>query len=598
MTDSTVHRYRAFISYSQRDKHHAKRLHSSLETYRVPKGIEAHLQPNRRLGRFFRDDDEMGASTDLDATLRGAVEDSENLIVVCSPNAARSKWVNAEVAHFKSTGRGDRIFAVIVDGTPNSGDPESECFPPALHFEVTAGEPMAERHGEPLGVDLRKERFARARIRLAAGLMGISFDSLWQREKRRTAKRRSIAGLATLLLAAAIVILSAQWLKERDRVRTQAIDRALIGVRDDLASERVKDALVELDRLYGQGERGVVDDTLTSALSWVSTPTELLAEIKPPAFFTNGPQLFFIAANRTRHVVNIHQPRRSILSSDRRWLLILGADEALMLGVADGHELARTGSNQIEWIGQAFETSSGLLIVGGRFSGTTNGTFRESFLVFSARRKTLSVFDLHWNAENRSQYRFIHPLNISGDCRSFGVIREDYPFTDTNTELQPSDMFFFSADADGLKPMPPPDSVSGWRLAAMFDANDQLAFDRFKSGEAGLKDLGCIAPAADSSSPKTQPGAAGPVRPIGLGTSWEPKSRWNVTRRAGNSKPHAEPPCTEKSPCAVQDSESENLFPQFDFDVEPGWIGVTRPRGVHKDDLSLTISTGRYVRVS
>src|SRR5829696_8803597 len=103
MTDSTSHRYRAFISYSKKDQHHAKRLHSALETYRVPKGIEAPLQRDRRLGRFFRDDDEMGASRDLGATLRDALENSENLIVICSPHAARSKWVNAEILHFKDS---------------------------------------------------------------------------------------------------------------------------------------------------------------------------------------------------------------------------------------------------------------------------------------------------------------------------------------------------------------------------------------------------------------------------------------------------------------------------------------------------------------
>jgi hypothetical protein len=51
-----MHRYRAFISYSQRDRRQARRLHSALEAYRLPKGIEAEAQPDRRLGRFFRDD--------------------------------------------------------------------------------------------------------------------------------------------------------------------------------------------------------------------------------------------------------------------------------------------------------------------------------------------------------------------------------------------------------------------------------------------------------------------------------------------------------------------------------------------------------------
>src|ERR671911_1048305 len=101
-------RYRAFISYSQKDKAVARRIQRWLETYRLPSGTA--IGQSRRLGRFFRDDEEMSASPDVGATLRGAIEDSENLIVISSPYAAQSRWVNAEIQHFRQTGRGDRIF--------------------------------------------------------------------------------------------------------------------------------------------------------------------------------------------------------------------------------------------------------------------------------------------------------------------------------------------------------------------------------------------------------------------------------------------------------------------------------------------------------
>ena len=73
-------RYRAFISYSQKDKKQTKRIHRALEKYRVPKGIDVEcLGRKRQLGRFFRDDDELGASSDLGAALKGAIEDAERL---------------------------------------------------------------------------------------------------------------------------------------------------------------------------------------------------------------------------------------------------------------------------------------------------------------------------------------------------------------------------------------------------------------------------------------------------------------------------------------------------------------------------------------
>ncbi|MFL6336127.1 MAG: toll/interleukin-1 receptor domain-containing protein [Pyrinomonadaceae bacterium] len=366
------HRYRAFISYSQRDREHAKRLHTALESYRVPKGVSAPLLPNRRLGRFFRDDDETGASNDLGATLREALEQSENLIVICSPHAARSKWVNAEIEHFKAMGRAERVFAVIADGMPNSGDPETECFPPALR-------------PEPLGIDLRRERFARTRIRLVAGLLGINFDDLWQRERRRAARRRVVAGLVSAPLAAVIAVLGVQWFRERGRARAQRVDRTLVRVRDDLASERVRAALVELGSLYDEGERGAVEDVLKRTLSWAAATAELLKEVRPPAFITNGPAFVFVASDCRR--VNVSRPERRILSSDKRRLLIIGSDAVVALDTTDGRELARTSSNQIKWTGSAFETPDKLILVAGQFAGTSNGTLSESLLVFSPKRQ-------------------------------------------------------------------------------------------------------------------------------------------------------------------------------------------------------------------
>ncbi len=593
MTDSNTYRYRAFISYSQLDRAHAKRLHSALETYRVPKGIDATLQPNRRLGRFFRDDDEMGASTDLGGALHAALESSENLIVICSPHAARSKWVNQEIIHFKNSGGGDRIFAVIVDGTPNSSDPESNCFPPALVSEVVSDEGLSKQSAEPLAVDLRKERFSRTRLRLVAGLLKISFDTLWQREKRRTLKRRVIAASVSLAILSVITLLGVRWLTERGRVHAQRIDRTLGTVRDDLASERVKTALEELERLNADGEKGDVDQVLNTTLSWVSTPTELLKEIKGPALFSNGAQLFFLAPNGNHHPLNIHQPYRRILSSDKRWLLILGADEAIMIDVADGRELARTASNQISWNGEAFETGSGLLLVTGRYSGISNGSFRESFLVFSPQQKTLTVFSEQWAGNSR--YRFLQPLYVSNGCRSFAVVTEDFSFEEPETSPAPTDMIFLAADGNGLKVTSPVESVADWRTVSLFvNEEDQLGLKRYQVGE-GVSGAGCTAPAADSKS--AQQGLAGLIRPIGLGTFWESERRWTVTGKAEapfnrfeNNESVEVGPCTEAHPCPVQDAEGDKLF-AGGLDV----VDITRPRGVTKGDHSFDSVNGEFV---
>jgi formylglycine-generating enzyme required for sulfatase activity len=194
-------RYRAFISYSQKDKPEARRLQRWLETWRTPVGLEPAPDSTRRLGKFFRDDEDMSAAADIGATVRGAIDEAESLIVLCSPQAAHSKWVNAEINHFRRTERAGKVFAVIIRGTPNSGDPKTECFPLALQAVPDAAN-LNAMPIEPLALDMRREGRARVCARLAAGLLDVRFDDLWQRERRR---RRATLIWSALL---AVILLS------------------------------------------------------------------------------------------------------------------------------------------------------------------------------------------------------------------------------------------------------------------------------------------------------------------------------------------------------------------------------------------------------
>ena len=211
-------RFRAFISYSQKDKRHAIRLHRALEAYRIPKGVEVleNSARGQKLGRFFRDDEEMGAASDLGQTLVAALRASENLIVICSPSAARSQWVNEEILSFKKTGQSDRVFAVIVSGSPNTSaaaDPRQrarECFPVALRTNTSPRGEITDHPVEPLGLDGRKEPFRRLRARLAASLLRVNFDDLWRRDLRR-ARKRVLFAAACGLAAVLILLASLGW---------------------------------------------------------------------------------------------------------------------------------------------------------------------------------------------------------------------------------------------------------------------------------------------------------------------------------------------------------------------------------------------------
>ena len=103
--ENRILRYRAFLSYSHKDSETAAWLHGALEKYRVPRAlvgretaagtIPAHLNP------IFRDRHELAASGDLGHTIREALAASRCLIVLCSPDAAQSRWANEEILAFK-----------------------------------------------------------------------------------------------------------------------------------------------------------------------------------------------------------------------------------------------------------------------------------------------------------------------------------------------------------------------------------------------------------------------------------------------------------------------------------------------------------------
>lgn len=130
-------KYFAFISYSHRDKKWGGWLHKTLETYKIPKRLHEHSPDGqalpKRLFPVFRDREELPTSASLGAQITDALARSRSLIVICSPHAAQSIWINEEIKTFKAMGRENRILSLIVDGEPNAGDkPEddvAECFP-------------------------------------------------------------------------------------------------------------------------------------------------------------------------------------------------------------------------------------------------------------------------------------------------------------------------------------------------------------------------------------------------------------------------------------------------------------------------------------
>lgn len=197
--------YRAFISYSHADRQWGEWLHKALETYAIPRKLVG--TPGRdgpipkRLFPVFRDREELPSSHDLNQQITYALEQSAYLIVICSPRSARSRWVNEEILSFKRLGRENRILALIVDGEPNGtdkGKADKECFPHALRFGLDADGQINTVAQEVIAADITGDGKRKALLKLVAGLLGVNFDALAQRDLQRRKARVRNTVLGTL----------------------------------------------------------------------------------------------------------------------------------------------------------------------------------------------------------------------------------------------------------------------------------------------------------------------------------------------------------------------------------------------------------------
>lgn len=322
-------RYSAFISYNHKDRRWAAWLHRELERFRVPGALVGRDAPwgplERRLPPVFQDREELAASTNLGDSVRQALAEAANLIVICSRKGAASRWVNEEVRTFAGLGRADRIQCLLVpeaDEPAGTLHPESELFPPAL----------LESGGDPLAADARKTGDGKrnAFLKLVAGVVGVRYDDLRQREQARRQKRLlALAGAASFGfilmtgLAAFALVSRAQAVHERDVARqktvtaqrttafvkglfevadpqeakgeqitvAQALDRGARQLEGELSNEpNVKAELIStLSEVYmGLGSFHRADDLIRQSLALPVTDRE-----------TRARQLATLAASRT-----------------------------------------------------------------------------------------------------------------------------------------------------------------------------------------------------------------------------------------------------------------------------------------------------------
>ena len=325
-------RYKAFISYSHRDKAVAGWLHRALETYRLPK----HLLDSgkaERLHPIFKDREELPAADSLGDAIALAIESSDALIVLCSPAAAKSPWIAREIDLYKRL-NGDRgVFPVIVDGEP----PDNFPAPLLVHYEN--GQPT-EAKSEPIAADLRPEGDGKklAKLKLVAGLAHVDLDTLVQRDSARRQKRLAMVAAASVLGMVGTSGLALYAIDQRNEAREQRaeadglIEYMLTDLREQLepvgrlelldgvgkramdyyARQKLADlSATELGRRVRavqlvaevQNLRGNNEEALPAFRQAARTTEELLARDpdNPEAMFNHGQSLFWVGYIAWQH---------------------------------------------------------------------------------------------------------------------------------------------------------------------------------------------------------------------------------------------------------------------------------------------------------
>ncbi len=219
-------KYCAFISYRHQspDDVIAKALHTAIETYGVPASIRKKTG-KKKLGRVFRDQEELPLSANLGNDIETALDNSQWFIAICSPRYMESRWCLRELEYFIQRNGRERVLAVLVEGEPETSFPES------LRFSVDEAGNRTEV--EPLAANLRgsdwKKNLKDEKLRLLAPMLSVTFDELKRRERQRAIRRTFTISAAVLVAAASLSIFLIINHQRQERLRQEAAQQAAIA---------------------------------------------------------------------------------------------------------------------------------------------------------------------------------------------------------------------------------------------------------------------------------------------------------------------------------------------------------------------------------
>lgn len=261
--------YDAFISYSQAaDGDLAPAIQRGLQRFAKP-------WQKRSAMRVFRDATGLSATPDLWDSITAALDQTDWFVLLASPGAAASEWVNKEIEHFLSRrpDARDHILIVVTEGTcewDGSGFAmSSTCIPRALDG-VFVREPLfldlrwaeADTH-----LNLRNADFRSVIAGLTSAIRGIPKDELESEDIRihrtnQRLRRAAVSGLTVLAIALAVAATAAV----RSAARANSTADALIVTNAELDSTNATLADTNTELARTNSELDDANDGLAAAL--------------------------------------------------------------------------------------------------------------------------------------------------------------------------------------------------------------------------------------------------------------------------------------------------------------------------------------------
>jgi tetratricopeptide (TPR) repeat protein len=204
--------YDAFISYSHaKDKPIASALQSVIQKLGKP-------WYRRRALRVFRDDTSLSATPGLWPAIEQALGQSRYFILLASPEAAVSKWVNKEVTHWLDHNSIDTLLIGVTDGElawdETTGDfvaRENMPLPPALAGRFVAEPKWIHLRAYRYGADKGDAKFTELAADFAAAISDTPKEDLLSQEVRQQRRALTLAWSAVVSLVLATGAAGWQW---------------------------------------------------------------------------------------------------------------------------------------------------------------------------------------------------------------------------------------------------------------------------------------------------------------------------------------------------------------------------------------------------